>query len=741
MNNKRANMNKGAAALFIVFTVIFIIVFARFLTIQITGEVDQTNLAAKAASRYLRSDVLEAKRGTILDRNGQIIAEDIRSYKLVAILDKKMTVNPKQPNHVADPKMTAKKIAKYIDMPESDIYKRLTMDERKQVEFGAAGNDIPNETKRKIEALRLPGITFISSPKRFYPNGTFASHLVGYAQKKETKSGGTEIQGKMGAEQSLHSMLAGKNGKVEFDADLYGYLLPEGRQMVQEPKNGQDVYLTLDKTIQTFLEDAMSKVAVKYEPKKIFAVVADPKTGEILAMGQRPTFNPMTREGIEQSWHNEVIETSYEPGSTMKIFTLAAAVETGVFNPNATYMSGTFKVGPSVIKDHNRGNGWGRITYLEGVQRSSNVAFTNLLDLMGRDKYREYLDRFHFGQKTGVNLPNETSGKILYQWPIEKYTTTFGQGTTVNALQMVQAATAVANDGTMMKPYVIDKVYDPNTKKMKETKPQVAGKPISDETAKKVREYLRTSLTNKKTGTAVRFEIPGYDVTGKTGTAQIPGPNGKYLEGWDNYIFSFLGMAPKDDPKLIVYVAVEQPKLDIEKYENGAVPVQMIFNPVMQNSLQYLNIKPASTPVPKVANLPDVAGMDVEKAKALLEKERLNVIMLGNGGKVKHQLPEAGSVLLQGGKVFIKTDGAVSVPNMKGWSKQDVMKVADMLSLRLNMIGDGYAAKQNLKTNSPVKAEDLLVVTFTRPEPEKVAEPEDADSPLPGQATEELPKD
>ncbi|PKR86962.1 penicillin-binding protein [Heyndrickxia camelliae] len=710
MIKKRANINKGAGILFLIFGLLFFIIVVRFITIQVTGQADGVVLAAQAAKQYLRTNILEAKRGTIYDDKGEVIAENVASYTLAAVLDKKMTTDPENPHHVVNPQMTAEKLSRYINMPEEDIYKILTKKGPKQVEFGKAGKDISYDTKKKIEALKLPGIIFMPDSKRFYPNGIFASHLIGYAQKNENDVN-SKLVGKMGLEKSLDKYLEGTDGKVSFEGDLWGYLLPGAKKDVQEPKNGDNVYLTIDKKIQIFIEDAMSKVEEKYKPKNMIAIVADPKTGKILGMGQRPTFDPTTREGIEKGWSNQVVETSYEPGSVMKIFTLAAAVQEGVFNPNALYKSGTFYVKgvPNPIRDWNNGAGWGSISYLQGLQRSSNVAFATLLDKIGQDTFRTYLDRFHFGQPTNIGLPNEASGKILYNWPIEKYTTTFGQGTTVTGVQMIQAATAIANDGKMMKPYVVDKIVDPNKNVVKTTKPEVVGKPVSAATAKQVRDYLRTVVTAKN-GTGSWYDIPGYDVAGKTGTAQIPGSDGKYLKGRNNYIFSFLGMAPKNNPKLIVYVAVQQPQLG--ENERESIPVQMIFNPVMKNTLQYLNIKPAKMVETKVTKVPNATNMNVSEAQAKLKDMGLQVEVLGKGTKVVNQLPKQGSTLIQGERIFLKTDGRPSVPDMANWSKRDVMNVADLLDLKLNLTGDGYVWKQSITPNSPIQKGDPLVVNL-----------------------------
>jgi penicillin-binding protein 2B len=713
MIKKQRNINFGAAILFIIFSLLFFILFCRFFFIQITGEVKGQPLAAKAEQIYSDTTKIEAKRGKIYDRNGELIAEDRTSYNLIAILSEEMTTDLKKPNHVVDLKKTASELSEVIELEESKIYKILEDGQEKgrfQVEFGSAGRDISYEKKLQIEELKLPGITFMRDMKRFYPNGVFASHVVGYTEKVTNEKNETTTQGKLGLEKSLDPILSGKDGSYQFESDLWGYLLPGGKEKITPAVDGKDVYLTIDRKIQILLEDALNKAHAEYQPQKMIGIVASAKTGEILAMAQRPTFDPETRSGLEKSWYNEAIETPFEPGSTIKIFTLAAAVEEGVFNPNEWFQSGKYKVSPNskAISDHNGGRGWGTISYLEGVQRSSNVLFAKLAnEKLGFDKLYDYFVKFGFDRPTGIDLPNEKAGKIVYQYPIEKATTSFGQGTTVTAIQQVQAATAIANDGKMMQTHVVDKIVDPITgDTVKETKPKVVDTPISESTAAEVRDYLSTVVTGEH-GSGKQYAIDGYEVVGKTGTAQIPG-NGGYLTGSSNYIFSFLGMAPKDDPELIVYVAVQQPKINY--YGDGSKPVAMVFNPVMKSSLQYLKIQPKDEEFIEKVSVPDVNGLTSDEAVTKLSEAGLNPIVIGNGTKIVSQIPLKEEVLMAGEKVIIKTDGEMTAPNMTGWSIRDVMKVAEAANMKLNYVGNGYVVNQNLKQGAVMKEGEYLIV-------------------------------
>ena len=458
---KKFRFQGGAFLLFLLFAGLFFLLLTRIVTIQATGKVEGQELAAKAAAKYSQEEVLTAERGRIIDRNGETIAEDTLTYKLVAVLDESVTQKADDPQHVVNVEKTAEKLAGYLTIPEEkilEILKAGVEKDRYQVEFGSAGREISHTKMLEMKEDDIPGLLFVRDLKRLYPNGAFASHLIGYAMKEELENGETKTTGRMGLEAIHNDVLTGKNGKMEFDTDKWGFLLPNNESAITPAVNGSDVQLTLDKTLQNFLEDAMSGVQEEYDPTRMIAVIADPKTGEILAMSQRPTFDPNTREGLSDNWLNESIELTIEPGSPMKMFTLAAAIEEGKWDPNATYPSGTYTLLDSRIGDHNSGRGWGTISFLEGFQRSSNVSMAYLLERLGADSFMTYIDAFGFGEKTGIDLPKEASGQILDEYPINKLTTAYGQGSTVTPIQMIQAATAIANDGVMMKPYVIDQI-------------------------------------------------------------------------------------------------------------------------------------------------------------------------------------------------------------------------------------------------------------------------------------------
>jgi len=487
--------------------------------------------------------------------------------------------------------------------------------------------------------------------------------------------------------------------------------LPNSEKMVTPAKNGDDIYLTIDKTIQSFLEEAMSKVEKEYNPESMTAVIAEPKTGKILAMTQRPTFNPDTREGTNMKWLNDVIEETIEPGSTMKTFTLASAIDTNTWPPNATYMSGRYKVLDREVKDHNKGRGWGRITYLEGFQRSSNTAMAHLLKLIGEDVFYDYLDKFGFGKKTGIDLPNEAAGTLLSKYPIQRVTTTFGQGSTVTPIQLVQAMTAIANDGKMMQPYVIDQIVDPSTGKIIQNhKPIEKGQPVSANTAKQVREILASTLTAEH-GTAKDFILNEYEVAGKTGTAQIPKASGGYLA--NDYLYSFLGMAPVDNPQLIMYVSVTKPKLKMG--ENGSVPVSKVFKPVMLNSLKYLNVNTEDVKQVDNAAIQDYTGQSAEAVQVELANDGLQPVVVGSGGKIIDQYPKGSQKLIKGNFVFLKTEGDISLPDFTDWSLRNVLVFKSMANLEIEVVGEGFVASKSVSAGTVISDSSPIVVKLKTP--------------------------
>lgn len=704
---KLSKINLRAVVLLGVFFLLFSLLFSKIAYIQVKKTVNGHGLIEIAENRWTKTQIIEGKRGTIFDRSGSALAEEIPSYTMIAILDK----NSK--NRVEDPQRTAEKLAPIVERTVKELEERLSVDGRFQVELGPGTKNLSLEKKRDIEELGLKGITFRNEPRRYYPKQTFASHVVGYTERNMSKV-------RMGLESSLNEYLVKEDGKIEYLSDRKGIKLPSIEEFVTPAKNGLDVFLTIDANIQMSLEQAMTQVEERYEPERMMAIVADPKTGQILAMSNRPSFNPNFYEEIT-NYTNYTVSSRFEPGSTMKIFTLAAAIEEKVYDGNELYQSGSYQIGGRRIRDHNR-IGWGEIPFDEGFQRSSNVAMSILaLEKLGSERLYYYFDQFGFRQPTGIDLPNEANSLITDSYRIDAATNSFGQGSAITPIQQVQAATAIANDGKMMRPYIIDRMVNPKTGEVVEKKePTMVGKPISSSTANQVLDLMESVITAPG-GTGKPYFIEGFEIAGKTGTAEISDPNGKgYLSGQGQYIYSFLGVAPKSDPKLIVYVAVDRPK--ITEYEQGSTPVAEIFTTVMKHSLQYLNISPKASSQGLSTNgegilLGDAIGKNVADVKATYTGEGLDVHVIGSGNVVEAQMPVSKTRLLRGEKVLFVTDGSsYLMPNIEGWSLRDVMKLAQSLDLNANLIGSGFVVSQSVPPTSKIKKGDYLAVELALPD-------------------------
>lgn len=717
----------GAFALLSFFAGLSFLFIGRFFILQTSGESHGRDLLMRAAAQYEREYILDAKRGDILDRYGRIIAEDTQSYRVAAVLDESLTQAGREPVHVVDKEETARILAKYLNGTEEQIYKVLDQD-KKQVEFGPIGRKLSHETKTLIEAEKLPGIIFFSDTKRYYPNGSLASYLIGYAREEEiqderTKTYKLRTIGEMGLEAYYDDVLEGTDGYENYEADKRGYLLPGATHFIQEPKHGFDMTLTLDKTIQNFVDDALLRVNEQYTPEEMVVVVADAKTGGILAMSQSPTFNPNTREGLnsDSTWLNQATSDTIEPGSTMKVFTLATAIETGNWTPNSQYKSGQYQMPNSmrIVRDHNS-VGWGTISFLEGIQRSSNVAIAYMMERIGTETFLQYLERFGFGQKTGFPAKEEAAGVILNKNKQDIISTAFGQASTVTPIQLVQAMTAIANDGVMMKPYIVEKIVNPNTGEVvEEHKPTEKGQPISAETAQQVKTILASTIT-EPVGTGKQFKIDNYNVAGKTGTAQIVNENGTYDWGPDEFLYSFLGMAPVEDPQLIVYVAVQKPTL---KGGAGSTPVAEIFTSVMENSLKYLNIDPANVENVTTETIDNYVKSSALEAKATLEALGINVVVTGEGGSVEAQYPAPGTTLVEGDRVFLQTAGSSILPDLTGWSLRHLKTFEQMARIELETLGEGYVVAQDAIAGSVLTENMTVSVELQTPQEQYMMKP------------------
>lgn len=584
-NNIAGNRHQASRILVGLAGVLFLIFSVQFFQIMVVGNIHGVDLRAEINDKIHQKRTLAAKRGTIYDASGSPIAVDATNYSLYAVLTSEWSKDTDNPDYVTDVNKTAEALSKHISLSKEEIVKLLSQKDVSQVEFGSAGKNLSVQDKEAIEAEKLPGVKFSESPARYYPNGIFASHLIGYTDTVEETVDNktvTTLVGKTGLEGLYNEQLTGTAGEVEYSVDGNGYVITDTEKVTKQPKDGMDLTLTIDKRLQTYLELLVSEADKKYQPVQMTAMLVDPKTGNIVAATQRPTYNSTTKEGIDVQWNNLLTDQAYEPGSTMKVLALAAAINEGVFDPNEKYKSGSVKIYTDLVRDYNK-VGWGNITYLEGLAHSSNVAFVYIIQKIGIEKWKQYLEAFGFGKSTNSGFSNEISGSNPFNSYLQQLSTGFGQGISVTPYQMMQAFTAIANGGQMQKLRLVDHLTDPDTGKETPNPTTALGKVISPETAKKTLQFLYQA-TRMKNGTAYDFNIDGEAVAAKRGTAEIINPEtGKYYSNGNNNIFSVVGFAPYDDPKYILYITVKQPRVAV----TGNQIIKEIFNPLMKRSLEY----------------------------------------------------------------------------------------------------------------------------------------------------------
>ncbi|OUM87764.1 MAG: hypothetical protein BAA01_13235 [Bacillus thermozeamaize] len=568
--NRMQRIGLRTLLLGLIFSLLFAGLLIRIFWLQ---AVDAAWLQEKATLVWNRNEVIRPVRGKIYDRHGEALAYDAPAYTVVATLSKK------DPNHIEDPKEVAKALSPVLDTSTDILYKQLNKDAY-QVELRQGGWKVDAEKAKAIEALELKGIHLMEETRRFYPNKELAAHLLGYVD--------LEGKAKMGLELSMDEWLRGKEGKNRFVKDARGIPLPNGELEYIPAEDGADVYLTIDRTIQSFVEQALDRAQREYRPKRMVAIVSDPNSGEILAMSVRPGFDPNQYWKIE-NYSNYAVSYPFEPGSTFKIITLAAAIEEGLFRPGEKYLSGTYRVPGSRIpvRDHNAGRGWGTITFLEGVQKSSNVLFAKLgVERLGKERLIRYIQQFGFTKKTGIELPGEVIGRVPpiseQIAPRDVAAISFGQAVSVTPIQQVAAVGAVANGGKVLPMTIVKQVKKKDGTVVYEGPKSEGKQVISEETSRQVREILET-VVSEGSGQAAYLE--GYRVAGKTGTAQkFDEKTGRLIKG--EYIASFIGFAPADQPKVLVYVALDAPQ---EGHYGGTVAAP-VFQDIMRNTLHYLRV-------------------------------------------------------------------------------------------------------------------------------------------------------
>lgn len=591
-------------------------------------------LTSKAKSLWSRQISFEPERGEIVDRNGIALATNISAPTVYVV-----------PRQLKDPASAAEKLAAVLEADKETIYKELIQKEM-SVRL-PEGRKISHEKAKKVRALDIDGVYIGEDSKRSYPYGNYLSHVLGFA--------GIDNQGLIGLELEYDDELKGSKGSVQYYSDAKGQRMNDMADDYEAPVNGNDLKLTIDTRVQTIIERELDIAEQTYNPDSIIAIAMNPKTGEIMGMSSRPGFDPADFRNVSSEVFNRnlPIWSAYEPGSTFKIITLAAALEEGKVDLEKDTFTdpGYADVDGTKLKCWKRG-GHGTQTFLEVVQNSCNPGFVSLGEELGKDTLFKYIRSFGFGEKTGIDLQGESKG-ILFNLdrvgPVELATTAFGQGVAVTPIQQVAALSAAINGGTLYTPYVASELIDPSTGEVIMKKEPVAKrKVISEDTSKKIREALESVVAQGSGGKAF---VDGYRVGGKTGTAQ-KASGGKYLE--NNFIVSFIGFAPADDPELVVYVAVDNPKGTVQF---GGVVAAPIVGSIMGDSLRALGVKERKDQLEKEYKYPENPLIEVPDLVGLTKKEisevflNLKIEPSGSGDTVIKQSPEPGTKVKDGSTI------------------------------------------------------------------------------------------
>lgn len=620
-------------AALVVGSILFIALIIRLGYVQLWIGPDLSNRAEESWRREIN---FAAKRGEIQDRNGVALTYDISSPSILAI-----------PAQIEDPKGTSEKLASALGMSPEKVQTLITK-RQSSVWIKPEGRKMSLEKAEEIRKLGLPGIAVAEDYKRFYPFGSLAAHVLGF----------TGIDGGLtGVESKYNKELTGLKGNVSYLADARGDKMPGSTDKYSEPKAGLNLQLTIDSHLQSVLERELDQTLTQYQAKNVIAIMMDPNNGEILAMGSRPGYEPGNYKNYPSETYNRnlPIWMTYEPGSTFKIITMAAALEEKKVDlkNEQFYDPGSIEVGGARLRCWKR-QGHGSETFLNVVENSCNPGFVIMGQRLGKDKLFDYITKFGFGKKTGIDLGGEENG-IMFKpskvGPVELATTSFGQGVSVTPIQQIAAVSAAVNGGKLYKPHVAKAWLDPETGQMvDQVEPELVSTVISENTSKQVREALESVVAK---GTGRNAFLDGYRVGGKTGTAQKV-INGHYSA--DEHIVSFIGFAPADDPKVVIYAAVDDPK---GLQFGGLIAAPLVKN-MMADALRYLKVEPRKDQLERkyiygdtpIVEVPNLVGASVEDIYEDLNSNFL-LAQSGKGKYVVNQVPKPGSRVDRGSTIRV----------------------------------------------------------------------------------------
>lgn len=625
----RFRVSKRIITVFFLFIGLFFILCGRLVYLQVWS---YPTLLEKGEDLWLRDLTLEAPRGEILDRHHRVIVSNERVKTLLIV-----------PRQINDEAAVVAALSQALQLDRGVVEEAVN--QQIAVVKMREAIKLPPHVSTKLIGLDLAGLYFVDDYERSYPYGSLLSHVLGFT--------GIDQQGLLGIEQIYDDVLSGEAGRMRYYADAKGRRLPNKSDQLQLPTSGNSVALTIDLDIQMIIERELDQAVATYQPDQALAIVQNPNTGEILAMATRPTYQPDRYQEVDAAVynHNLPIWSTYEPGSTFKIITLAAAIEEGVVDLNEDHYHdhGSIQVGGQHLRCWKRG-GHGDQTFLEVVENSCNPGFVVLGQRLGKERLFQYIDAFGFGEKTGIELNGEATGILFHPsqvGPVELATTAFGQGVAVTPIQQVSAVSAIVNGGRRVQPTIIQS----HTPVISTDDKQV----ISEETSKLVREALE-SVVSKGTGRGAYVE--GYRVGGKTGTAQKVGTDGRYMA--NNHIVSFIGIAPMQAPEIVVYVAIDNPKNTVQF---GGVVAAPIVGRIIDDVLTLQGVektagvdKEVDWPEKRFVEVPDYIGEPI--SHILTQYELFTLDISGEGDVVLDQRPKPGERVREGSviELFLTSD-------------------------------------------------------------------------------------
>ncbi len=717
-------MRKRMIIALLVAVIVFTGLVGRLIYIMFLKESSYKSLATKQWTADVRID---AKRGRILDRNGIELAISANVYR--ADLDLNTIRKDVERNNKTNG-MTIEKVAadlsKIIGEEEADVLYTLTNPLPNGKPRGSAilkrqiEQDVRDALNEYCDKNDINGIVISSDTKRYYPNGNFASHVLGH-----TNSDGS---GLAGLELYYDKYLSGVPGIKVAEIDQKSEDMPYTISEFTEPIDGRDVVTTIDENIQYFAEKLAQEALVNNKAKAVSIMVMDPNTGEILAMANKPDYDPnnprpegLSGDEIQQVWRNRLVSDAYEPGSIFKVITATAALETGVATENDTFnCNGSLTIGGRTIHCW-KTTGHGTQTFKEILQNSCNVGFMTLGDRLGAASLNEYIEKFGLGAKTGIDLPGESAGLIKATkdvTPTDLATISFGQSNTTTGVQYMRAFNAVANGGYLITPHLMKEIVhtdDKNSKTVDKTYEINKEQRLLEPVTTQMRSFLELVVSN---GGASKAGIDGYRIAGKTGTAQkVDTVNGGYANG--KYLSSFVGMAPADKPKYTVFVSVDEPDPSLYYASQTAAPVgQKLFNDLFN----YSSMKPdgsfkeADESLKADVIVPEVRGLSVADGKKLITAAGLTARIEGSGNTITDINPKPGFTLKEGKEIILYAgEGSgnsdiVVIPDLKGFTKESIDKLFSDLGLKAEFVGEGLVVDQSIKGNQEIKKG--TVITF-----------------------------